>query len=236
MGQCFNTKLKQDKPRKSEENKKKQSIMATIFSALPESPSNKIPERFSKQEASTTTIKLHGIPENWNQSEDMQASYSSEFKNFQVPVYWQQSQMLTALGASGIGVFSQLPVKAGTVLRKGVLGKNLMRFQCEEDLPRMTNTTKKFLGHYGFGCINELDDEKVWLWVPGCSFNHHGVDNNVVNVETEEGVNLVACRDISKGEELLCDYHSYGKAPSWFKDFCDQYDIIGAYEGMNNFV
>ena len=48
--------------------------------------------------------------------------------------------------------------------------------------------------------------------------------------------NILSCKDIYPGEELLCDYVEFGKPPQWLINFVKKYDIPLAFEGFNEFV
>lgn len=55
---------------------------------------------------------------------------------------------------------------------------------------------------------------------PGLYINHN-CDPNLGNVDNEDGCyNLVAIRDIKKGEQLFFDYDSQNYVVENFKDLC----------------
>lgn len=180
-----------------------------------------------------------GLPESWKDTKECQKLYSAEQKGWKVDVFWDDSTEAPA----GAGVFANQEIKAGDILRVGVNGYNIYQFNKATDFPKITETTRRFIGHYVLKWSDDDhsgNDERdmVFFWLPGCGFNHSLERCNIINLKSKDGVNLVATKNIAKGEELLSNYNWYGKPPAWFKkDWLAKHsDLECAFPGMNGFV
>jgi hypothetical protein len=78
------------------------------------------------------------------------------------------------------------------------------------------------------------------MWVPGNGLNHNPSPNTVYrpssNGGMDVGIDLIALRDIKKGEELFDDYSRHGNAPTWLLEFASKYNVTLNFAECNNFV
>jgi hypothetical protein len=90
----------------------------------------------------------------------------------------------------------------------------------------------------GIAAPDDDDDDSsrfFGMWVPGNGLNHSR-ERNTVYKKTDQGVDLVALRDIADGEEMLDDYRLHGTAPRWLLEFADKYQVTLTFAGCNDFV
>ena len=50
------------------------------------------------------------------------------------------------------------------------------------------------------------------------------------------GYDIVAKRDIVKGEELLTNYSTFGTPPAWFASWIKENKVESVFKGLNEFV
>jgi len=175
----------------------------------------------------------------WNNSIEMQESMSLSEKGWQVEVAWRDAY--TDDGTCiGIGVFANENISTGTVLRRGLLGRNLLVFDSKTIIPiTKDKSSAEYLKNYAHVCPCNVDDQdqSMVVWLPGSGLNH-SVDPNTRKICNEEGVYYLATRNIAEGDAITCDYGMYGVAPSWFTDMLEE--RLGSkdcmFQGFNDFV
>jgi len=78
------------------------------------------------------------------------------------------------------------------------------------------------------------------MWIPGNGLNHHLEPNTVYRPNKEggvnEGIDLVALKEISSGDELWDDYRRHGKASLWLRTFAEVYQVSLNFSDCNDFV
>ena len=164
-------------------------------------------------------------------------------------VYHQESDF-------GIGAFIQESVSTGTILRKGCKNTNLIIAKSKHDFPKLTEASLYYIQNY---CStvklelvenenieqtgkneqheNSVENKEMFFWVPGNSTNHSEHSSNVVALESVDGYDMVASRDILKGEELTEDYNHFGKPPRWYEEFLEEVGIEEfIFKGHNDYV
>lgn len=106
---------------------------------------------------------------------------------------------------SGIGVFAGEDVQQGQLINTFVEGFD--RRYTEEDLCALPPAAHDYLRHYSFG------GKDGFIYFPGDNdrFTNHSDDPNTT---TTANGDVLAVRDIRKGEEITCDYRDFADA-SW---------------------
>ena len=181
-------------------------------------------------EVHISDIMLNGIPETWNDTMKMQSLYSLEEKGFTKHVTWKQS----SIKEDTIGLFAEEPIHKGETYRICENMKNRIVFHEENDIPPLTEATKKYLSHYMFQTNDVVD-----IHLPGDSKNHDSDRANTTTVEIgNDKIRGIVTKDIEKGEELLLDYSEFGSPPKWFVDFVIKHDMLQTmpFKGYNIFV
>eukprot|EP00548_Thalassiothrix_antarctica_P017431 CAMPEP_0194198444 /NCGR_PEP_ID=MMETSP0154-20130528/77770_1 /TAXON_ID=1049557 /ORGANISM="Thalassiothrix antarctica, Strain L6-D1" /LENGTH=251 /DNA_ID=CAMNT_0038923239 /DNA_START=117 /DNA_END=869 /DNA_ORIENTATION=+ len=83
-------------------------------------------------------------------------------------------------------------------------------------------------GYYDVKTDDSID-RFFGVWIPGNGLNHNLQPNTVYRAVTDggtdKGINLVAIKDIVKGDELYDDYRRHGTAPAWLLDFAEDYGV-----------
>lgn len=112
----------------------------------------------------------------------------------------QKKYMMKGNAIAGFGIYANTNIIAGDILFKGeekpqrIVTRNHVEQHWNED-------EKKLFRHYAYPISNEvyiLWDNNPSEWAP----QNHSCDPNT----SYQGLNVVALRDISKGEELTLDY------------------------------
>mmetsp|Transcript_10352 Transcript_10352/g.15900 ORF Transcript_10352/g.15900 Transcript_10352/m.15900 type:complete len:245 (+) Transcript_10352:209-943(+) len=197
----------------------------------------------------------------WDDRIALQQKWTNEEKGWQCAVEWRETKY-------GVGLFSAQNIDAGTVIRVGKNGLNLLQFKNANDLERFIERPSsdschsseeeaaarlRYLADYLWGFHRQANEEGYCnvesekqtdrffgMWIPGNGLNHNTSPNTVYRAAaeggTDEGINLVALRDISKGEELYDDYIRHGKAPLWLKEFSVKNNISLNFGDCNDFV
>jgi len=178
----------------------------------------------------------NGTP--WEDSEIMQKALTPEEKGWNVKVKWGQ-QYIGDL-CLGLGVFADEYIPEGTVIRTGRIGVNQLLFNKNTNFPNIDNkATALYLKHYVYRCPCQVkdNDENLVIYIPGSSFNH-STEPNFDLVCWDGGANMVASRDICKGEPLNYDYKRFGAAPGWFKDILQEQfgETECVFQGENDYV
>ena len=156
----------------------------------------------------------------WENTLEMQQAITLEDAGWKVKVYWG-NQTSENGDDIGIGLFAGQDISAGTVIRTCTIGKNLIMFDANTNLPDLTNLkTAKYLQNYAFNleCNTKTDanTDALFLMVPGCSINHSQNGSNVEGYCSEDAIHDFVTRDVKKREPLFCDYRLFGNAPKWF--------------------
>ena len=194
----------------------------------------------------------------WNDRVGMQSKWTNEEKGWKVDVEWK-------LGPFGAGLFACQDIPNGTVLRVGKNGVNLVGFQSIKDIEsfcggeakdkEVYNSKLNYVKDYMWGFSasntdeqgydidtsdNEMKERFYGMWCPGNGLNHNTNPNTVyrasANGGTNDGINLVAIRDIKAGDELFDDYRRHGSAPDWLLQFAKQYNVSLNFAECNDFV
>ena len=76
----------------------------------------------------------------------------------------------------------------------------------------------------------------MYLWLPGNSRNHTTENPNCESQKKSHGYDIVATRDIVKGEELLTNYTGFGTPPAWFANWIKEEKVESVFKGLNDFV
>ena len=176
---------------------------------------------------------------------DIQSLFPNAMKGWQVPVHHGECSL-----GYGMAVFAGADIEAGTVLRRGVPGLNLLRIQSKEDLDRLGDNPHvlSYLADYLFGftdCDDSVEDsKKIYhqnLWVPGCGFNLCAARANVDHTHSEDGteVHLVAKKKMAKGEQMFQDVSDLGHAPEfmveWRDSFKSKFEMPLNFKGQNDY-
>lgn len=208
----------------------------------------------------TNVLKENGGLE-WDDRIALQQKWTNEEKGWQCAVEWRSTQY-------GVGLFSTQDIDAGTVIRVGKNGSNLLQFRSIDDIETFIQGSSsvslggsdeesaarlRYVADYLWGFNPHADERGYYdvesenhidrffgMWIPGNGLNHNASPNTVYRAAadggTNEGINLVALCDISKGEELYDDYIRHGKAPSWLKEFAEKYNTSLNFGDCNDFV
>jgi hypothetical protein len=190
----------------------------------------------------------------WDDRIQLQSKWSNEEKGWKVAVQWKETPY-------GVGLFSAQHINAGTILRKGCFGRNLLRFETANDieafLQDVTNSAESqarlryvsdylwgFYAHsdergYPISLCTDRNNQFVGMWIPGNGLNHDVNPNTVYRPKVgglEEGIDLIALTDIAAGDELFDDYRRHGSATTWLLEFAKTKNINLNFEGCNDFV
>ncbi len=104
---------------------------------------------------------------------------------------------------AGIGVFAGENVKKGDIINTFVEGFD--RRYTEEDLRALPPKASEYLRHYSYG------GRDGYIYFPGD--NDRFVNHSATpNTETLANGDVVALRDIRKGDEITCDYKDFQDA------------------------
>merc|ERR1712241_455127 len=199
---------------------------------------NKIKYQLCAKMSMYEKIMSEGIPESWTNTMDMQNQFpTAQAKGWQVDMRWGKSEHLAKIGMKSTGAYVMEDVKKGQVLRKGEVGKNLILATKMEDFPKLTETTKYYISNYCATSNSASEgNQEVYLWLPGNSRNHTTENPNCESVKKPHGYDIVATRDIAKGEELLTNYTGFGTPPSWFATWIKDNKVDSVFKGLNDFV
>jgi len=182
----------------------------------------------------------------WANRLELQNQWTNSEKGWQVAVEWNQ-------GPYGVGLFAEETISEGTLMRQGVIGRNLVRFQGETCLyqflgcwndpryPERLDYVADYL--YGVDLRNDGKEDQWFygIWLPGHGINHDYDSNIVFHAvwdidDTLIGLNLHASQDIQEGQEILENYHAFGRAPPWLLEFKDRAKIDLNFVDCNSFV
>jgi len=156
-------------------------------------------------------VKETGIPKEWLDSRTMQASVPHEKKGWLRKVVWQDSAI------AGIGVFANEDIESGAVIRRYIESQNLMVLRKMDDVPPGPHTME-YLSNFAGSVVKGGD---VVIFLPGNCMNHSD-DHNIIYVATPKGYDMIAIRDIGKGEEMTSNYLVDCEiCPSWY------YELMG---------
>lgn len=164
----------------------------------------------------------------------------------------------------GVGLFARQDIAAEQVLRRGILGRNLIQFHNVQNIENFLNQGDKseyeqrlrYVADYLWGFDEDTTDPRGYasttgskqqqqqqqqahsfmgMWIPGNGLNH-STDPSMVYRKTKQGLDLVALKDIKAGEELYDDYRRHGVAPQWLLEFAAQKKVQLNFAGCNDFV
>lgn len=191
----------------------------------------------------------------WDDRLALQARWTLAQKGWKVAVEWKPTPL-------GVGLFAAQTVPAGTLLRTGVWGQNLLPFGSLDDVhaflgpesddayqARLRYFKDYLWGFYPSHCTdaqgyyqgakpeNNTDDPRLFaMWLPGNGLNHAAVPNTVYT-SAENGINLVALTDLTAGEELYDDYRRHGAPPpAWLQGFAARHGVTLNFANCNDFV
>lgn len=141
------------------------------------------------------------VVQDWNDRVGLQAGLANDLKGWRVAVEWRDTPR-------GAGVFAARDVPAGTVMRIGRTGVNLLRFREAEDVLRFCRRGDGDDDHgqqyrarlayatdylWGFEDDSSPDfvdydreDRFVGMWVPGNGLNHDPNPNMVYRAAVDE--------------------------------------------------
>lgn len=179
----------------------------------------------------------------WDDRVRLQESWSNAEKGWLLDVEWQETPF-------GAGAFAMQDITPGTILRQGIPGVNMMRFQsaaelrafCQRD-PSMVSYISDYL--YGFDPDGNEGGPWHGIWVPGNGLNHSPKPNTIYRVaaaaagkeaSADGGINLHAMTSIRAGDELVDDYRRFGRAPAWAIEFAEEHSIPLVFAECNDFV
>merc|ERR1712142_8244 len=168
----------------------------------------------------------------WSNSVEMQKEDSE--KGWKVKVFWEMEYEKE--DCLGLGLFADEPITKGTILRRGVFGKNLLVFDSEKNLPMTeVEATVEYLRNYAVLC--PCGGEHMIIWLPGCGCNH-STTPNLRPFATADGIDIIATADILKGQSLRADYRLFGKAPKWFLEILAEKtgNTECVFPGQNDYV
>jgi hypothetical protein len=223
----------------------------------------------------------------WDDRIGLQHRWTLPQKGWRVDVEWKPTPY------TGAGLFAAQDISRHQILRRGILGRNLIQFTSLQEIEDFCNTNdnnnnnnnnnnntlqdeeqeqegshhhhhhqsscllyvKDYLWAFnphaderGYDIINKSgiaapdddddDDDSsrfFGMWVPGNGLNHSREPNTVYK-KTDQGIDLVALRDIADGEEMLDDYRRHGTAPRWLLEFADKYQVTLNFAECNDFV
>jgi len=172
----------------------------------------------------------------WKDAEEMQNSLSLKEKGWLKDVTWKKSYIDNV--CIGLGLFANEDIKEGEVIRRGELGKNVMHITPTKNLPKLNKPTLEYMRNYTHKMGGDpVGEEAMLCFVPGCSFNHSTKPTMVFGIRKMER-NVVASRDVKKGEELTIDYEKFGPKPEWYPQFLFDHtgDRTCVLKGENDYV
>ena len=193
----------------------------------------------------------------WNDRIGLQASIENAHKGWQVLVDWRDTPY-------GAGLFATQDIVAGSVLRRGVIGTNLVQFHNVTDIETFccrgegkNNSDDEYFArlHYvkdylwGFymrgtdergyyqlnNATNDNDNRFYGMWIPGNGLNHSNQPNTVYRA-TAHGIDLIALQDIERDTELTDDYRRHGLAPPWLQEWAGTNSVTLNFANCNDFV
>jgi len=193
--------------------------MAAGATALPLELSQKY-KNLPKDSSLHDQIIKDGAPSSWINALQAQKDIPWNEKGWQCEFEWKES----GIPEAGIGAFSKELIKAGSLMRIGVVGFNLFKFDSPKDLPPMETTqTKDWVRHYSV-CVPNIDEkfgDSLFILGPGCGINHTEKNENTSYCyDTNLNALLVhAIRDIPAGEELVMDYKKCINPCGWLMEY-----------------
>jgi len=153
---------------------------------------------------------------------------------------------------AGLGLFAKENILKGQILRRSILGKNLVQFRSKEDICTFLNTFPseiqesvcQYIADYTFGLkCGEGGEFFYGLFFPGNGPNHSAQRNSGLQFHYSSdgqiaGIDFAALDDIDAGGEIWDDYSLFGEAPSWLMtwhaEHCQKFDLT--FPGTNHYV
>jgi len=166
----------------------------------------------------------------------LQRNFSSSSKGWLVPVHWAECTR-----GHGLSVFASEDIEEGTVMRRGVLGVNVITFAGKEDIARLENNphVAAYAADYVGGYQLEDGTVRCYFLVPGCAINHCAVEDNILAYWPDDDTfHCVAKRNIAAGDQIFLDYNSFGLAPEWLVEWRDKTrkELALTFKGQNDYV
>jgi hypothetical protein len=190
---------------------------------------------------------------NWDNRMQLQSVYNLLEKGWNVLVEWKTTSF-------GVGVFAAQDVPSGTVLRHGIIGRNLVQFSATDEIEAFClgdssyedndyQSRLRYVSDYLWGfdphadgqgypltaSMKSKDNRFFGMWIPGNGLNHDNNPNTVYRPRPN-GIALVALRNIATGQELYDDYRRHGQAPEWLREFAAAKQISLNFAECNDFV
>jgi len=153
---------------------------------------------------------------------------------------------------AGLGLFAQEKLVKAQILRRHMLGKDLVQFQSKEDrctfMNRFPSDSQEsvctYIADYTFGLkCGEEGGVFYGLFFPGCGPNHFPQGNSCLQFHYSSdgqivGIDHVALNEIGSGEEITGDYRPLGEAPTWLVnwhgEYCPKLELT--FPGTNHYV
>uniref|UniRef100_A0A7S3L5E7 SET domain-containing protein n=1 Tax=Amphora coffeiformis TaxID=265554 RepID=A0A7S3L5E7_9STRA len=195
--------------------------------------------------------------EDWDDRRALQNRWTLAEKGWLIAVEWKET------ASYGLGAFAAQDIVAGTPLRHGRVGRNLVPIRNAADLRNFLGDAEnkdvyqarvRYLSDYLFGSqlydgqgrripgTEGNDDRLHCVLIPGFGTNHSATPNiglvPAAEGGLETGVTMIAYRDIAKGEELCNDYGLCGDAPAFVLEFAEAQAIPMSFvfRGCNDYV
>jgi len=110
----------------------------------------------------------------------------------------------------GIGLFAAEPITIGTHVWKFV--QNFDQEWTPEFTAKLSSSAREQLLNYAY---TSRTTNKLVLCADDARFINHSYTPNISHLELDKGKGAIqiAIRDISQGEELLCDYSAFAVEP-----------------------
>jgi len=184
-------------------------------------------------------------PGDWDDRIALQQSWSNPEKGWKVDVEWKMTSY-------GVGLFAAQDITKGTVMRTGIVGRNLKQLRSIADIEALTNNDEydarlRYVADYLWGFHTSGTDEQGYcntqeehtrfygMWIPGNGLNHSPNPNTVYRT-SKNGIDLVALTHIQPGDECLDDYRRHGRAPEWLLEFAKEKQVTLNFSECNDFV
>mmetsp|Transcript_51502 Transcript_51502/g.85342 ORF Transcript_51502/g.85342 Transcript_51502/m.85342 type:complete len:234 (-) Transcript_51502:19-720(-) len=198
----------------------------------------------------------------WDDRIALQSRWSLREKGWQVKVEWKQTPYGCGLFAAediaagsiiriGLKGKNQLEFQNLEELEAFLVGPSSSNKKANSS-DKAFQSRVRYVGDYVYGFnrnadkrgypVAGKDSQDRWFgcWIPGNGINHSKEANTLYSSApggTNEGVNLVALCDITKGEQLFDDYRRHGNAPQWMREFANKYNVASlVFPDCNDFV
>ena len=195
-------------------------------------------EDYLLEDCSESLINFVKNGPTWKSSEEMQNSMTLQEKGWNVKVLWKEERINGK--EVGLGAFANQFISKGTTLRTCIFGKNLFIFNNTTNLPNVDNKEiVEYLKHYNGVCPCNVAShaDNMSFYFPAACMNHSS--NPSVHYRCwADRCDIVAARDIQKGDSITVDYRNEGNPPSWYIKLLEE--KLGSNEcvfvGFNDYV